>query len=64
MRKYVPESGEIDSCLYDYLEKEFYYSNIKKYRKYFKEWVNNLTKDQILGFEKQRIAVINKSYVK
>ncbi len=34
----------------------FMHSNIPKYRKYFKEWVDNLTGDQIIGFERMSKA--------
>jgi hypothetical protein len=36
--------------LYKYLEKEWRYNNHKKYQKYFKEFVDNLTPKQILYF--------------
>jgi hypothetical protein len=42
--------------LYNWLEKMFMYSNIRKYRKYFKEWVDNITEGQIIGFERMRKA--------
>lgn len=47
--------------LYDWLESEFYRSNIKKYHKYFNEWINNLTGDQIDGLEKQMIGFFSHS---
>jgi hypothetical protein len=42
--------------LYNWLEKMFMFSNIPKYRKYFKEWVDNITGEQIVGFERMRKA--------
>ena len=42
--------------LYNWLEKMFMYSNIQKYRKYFKEWVDNITESQIIGFERMKKA--------
>ena len=42
--------------LYNWLEKMFMYSNIQKYRKYFKEWVDNVTEDQLVGFERMMKA--------
>lgn len=42
--------------LYTWLEHHFYYDNHSKYRKYFNEWLNNLTKDQINGFIHQMIV--------
>ena len=42
--------------LYEWLEVQFYRSNIVKYRKYFIIWVSNLTENQINGFYKQMIT--------
>lgn len=42
--------------LYDWLQYEWKISNHVKYQKYFTEWVNNLTINQILGFDKMRLA--------
>ncbi len=39
--------------LYEWLEYRFYRDNHLKYRKYFKEWVTNLTQNQIDGFRRQ-----------
>ena len=39
--------------LYNWLEKEWRFNNHVKYQKYFKEWISNLTPDQITGFTKQ-----------
>lgn len=38
--------------LYNWLENEWRCSNHVKYQKYFKDWIKNLTKDQIFGFQK------------
>ena len=38
----------------------YYHSNLKKYHKYFNEWVKNLTPNQLNGFDKQRISILNK----
>lgn len=48
----------------DWLETEFYKSNIKKYHKYCQTWLNNLTNEQLYGFEKQRIGMITNSKIK
>lgn len=50
--------------LYDWLEIEFYKRNIKKYHKYFKSWVENLTIDQIQGQKDQMIGQITQSKIK
>ena len=39
--------------LYEWLEFRFYHDNHVKYRKYFKEWVINITQNQIDGFRRQ-----------
>lgn len=44
---------EMTKGLYDWLEFRFYRDNHIKYRKYFKEWVSNITPNQIEGFYKQ-----------
>ena len=49
--------------LYNWLEKEFNINNHKKYRKYFKEWVDNLTNDQIKGFNDLMIGVLTNSKI-
>lgn len=41
--------------LFEWLKFRFYNDNHVKYRKYFKEWVFNLTSNQIEGFYKQMI---------
>lgn len=42
--------------VYEWLENMFTRSNIPKYRKYFKEWVDNLTEDQVFGFRRMMNA--------
>ena len=49
--------------LYTWLEKEFKYSNHKKYHKYFNEWVKNITNSQIDGFNRQMIGQLTKSKI-
>lgn len=39
--------------LYDWLRKEFYYSNVNKYKRYFEEWISNITASQIDGFRER-----------
>lgn len=43
----------ISKELYNWLQREFYLCNHSKYRHLFKEWISNITKDQISGFNKQ-----------
>lgn len=43
----------MNNKLYEWLRKEFYYSNHAKYRHLFEEWVKNITSSQIDGFSKQ-----------
>ena len=45
--------------LYEYLEKEWRISNHKKYQKYFKVWVKNITDDQIFYFTKDMNKRLN-----
>ena len=45
----------------DWLREEFYKSNHPKYFKYFEEWFDAVTEDQMNGFEQQRIGQITKS---
>ena len=42
--------------LFKWLEFRFYHDNYVKYRKYFKEWIFNITPNQIEGFYKQMIT--------
>lgn len=46
--------------LNNYLELMFLHCNLKKYHKYFNEWLNNLTPIQLEGFNKQRVSILNK----
>ena len=38
-------------------------NNHKKYHKYFKEWIKNLTNDQINGFNDLMIGVLTQSKI-
>lgn len=49
-----------NDLLYTWLEKQFYYSNHTKYRKYFKEWISNITQDQLNGYRNQMNAKLQK----
>lgn len=42
--------------LFEWLKFRFYNDNHVKYRKYFKEWISNITSNQIEGFYKQMIT--------
>jgi hypothetical protein len=50
--RFEAEELHMNEELYNWLEKMFMFSNIPKYRKYFKEWVDNITEDQITGFQR------------
>ena len=39
--------------LKEYIRKDFYSSNIDKYRKYFDDWYNNLTDTQLYFWNKR-----------
>lgn len=39
--------------LYTYLELMFYKNNHVKYHKYFKEWISNITRNQVIYFTKE-----------
>ena len=54
----------MDRDLYNWLQKQFYADNIKKYHKYFEEWVAGVTPAQIVGFQDQMIGMITQSKVK
>lgn len=45
--------------VYEYLRKRFYQSNHAKYRKYFEEWVINLTESQIYYFKIEMENILN-----
>jgi len=42
--------------IYNWLKSEWKNCNHVKYQKYFEQWVNNLTDDQIKGFDKMMKA--------
>lgn len=42
--------------LFEWLKFRFYNDNHINYRKYFKEWIDNITPNQIEGFYKQMIT--------
>ena len=46
----------MSKALYNWLEFEWKESNHTKYQRYFKEWIEKLTDDQIKGFDKMRTA--------
>lgn len=46
--------------LYNWLQREFYLCNHSKYRYLFKTWVDNITQNQIDGFNKQMYNKENK----
>ena len=45
--------------IYEYLRRRFYQSNHAKYRKYFEEWVVNLTESQIHYFKIEMENILN-----
>lgn len=51
----------MNNILKEWLRVEFYKSNILKYVKYFDEWVEGITENQIDGFEQQRIGQLTKN---
>lgn len=44
--------------MYTYLRQRFYRSNHTKYRKYFEEWVNNVTDNQLRYFEVEKNRIV------
>jgi len=54
---------EINTILFDYLRERFYRNNHAKYRKYFDEWVSNITENQLFYFEKERISIKNQEKI-
>jgi hypothetical protein len=54
---------EIKGVLFDYLRERFYKNNHTKYRKYFDEWINNVTETQLFYFEKERISIKNQEKI-
>lgn len=59
-KKRIPNKWR-DDDVYDWLEKEFYFSNHRKYHKYFYEWINALTNEQIEYFKKMMYSQKNKT---
>jgi hypothetical protein len=53
----------MEKDLKDWLEIQFYKDNIRKYHKYFDEWVSNVTLDQIDGLRQQMVGMITQSKV-
>lgn len=53
----------MNNVLFEWLEKQFYYSNHRKYHKYFKEWISNITDSQIEYFERQRVNMITQAMI-
>lgn len=49
--------------LYNYLQERFYKNNHDKYRKYFEEWVTNLTDSQLYYFEIERLNILYNSKI-
>lgn len=47
----------------EWIEDDFIKSNHKKYHKYFDEWFNNLTKDQLYYFERSMVRKKDKSMI-
>jgi len=45
--------------IYEYLRRRFYQNNHAKYRKYFEEWVVNLTESQIYYFKVEMENILN-----
>lgn len=46
----------MNNVLKDWLRNQWRFCNHSKYQKYFDLWYNNITNDQLAGFEKQRTA--------
>lgn len=45
--------------MYIYLQQRFYRNNHAKYRKYFEEWIANVTDTQLMYFEKEKYRIEN-----
>lgn len=43
----------METELYEWLRKEFYYSNVNKYKRYFEGWISNIVPSQVDGFREQ-----------
>lgn len=54
----------MDKAMYEYLRKRFYQNNHVKYRKYFEEWVNNVSNIQLMYFEKEKYRLENNIVLK
>ena len=54
---------KIQKELYDWLQFRWRNDNHTKYHKYFDDWVNNVTEDQIDGFNKQLNSKIGQDYI-
>lgn len=50
--------------MYTYLQQRFYRNNHAKYRKYFEEWVSNVTETQLMYFEKEKYHIENNVILK
>ena len=50
--------------MYTYLQRRFYQNNHAKYRKYFEEWVRNVTETQLMYFEKEKFHLDNNVVLK
>lgn len=55
---------KINNILFDYLRDRFYKNNHTKYRKYFDEWISNITENQLFYYEKERISIKNQDKIK
>ena len=53
MKKFLINSMIKKDLLKEYIRRDFYWSNIDKYRKYFDEWYDNLTEIQLEFWEKR-----------
>ena len=51
--KEVGKMKQEDKSLKEYIRRDFYSSNIDKYRKYFDEWYDNLTDNQLYFWNKR-----------
>lgn len=60
VKLYQRSIAEMTPMLYEWLRKMFYKDNHPKYRHLFERWIQNLTWNQILGFEKQMYNYKNK----
>jgi len=49
--------------LYNWLEFRFRHDNLKKYHKYFQQWVDNITENQVQGFYNQFTSFIGQDII-